>query len=577
MPTVKALAVLSLVALTAQAPKDFTGSHLGYHDVRRDKTGRLVPWFAEDEGASYRPRPASDVALLARDAASARTACRITCSTRCGSPARTIRAASAATRSRWRSRRGTCCTPTRATKPVADMRLMADYWLAHGLSPSDERVGADAVSLQSSEPHSGRYDGDMRAGPGVLQPDKAGSFRRGVADALPNHRRPPVPRRRERRSRRRSRQPCAKATSSDSPWPFRVDAATGATATVRPGFGRYDDGRSPPLATEYTANWTGTLRLFDGLAARRQDRPDRPRPCVDAKLAAACAARHEQLGAVLRRHRRDVEHGNQCRHHGAYLLHHPENPSAAPDARRILDWVERTFANEKYGVLASCRSTSRPRTSSPGNSHTARHASVELLYAERTGDWSRKEMQVRRLNWATYTVDADGKNKYPGDDIWLTDGYGDYVRHYLRAMASSPDLAPDGQNHLLRSSSVIQTIEVRRRPDRLHQVRSRSTERLKLGAWTPGTSDRRHAALVGRHACRRDRRAERHRDDRTRRAVGSCARQRGTRGSMTYGCRGSPCSALAASSARKPGGLNSRSMSSSTSTQSFPGPEGRTA
>ena len=94
----------------------------------------------------------------------------------------------------------------------------------------------------------------------------------------------------------------------------------------------------------------------------------------------------------------------------------------------------------------------------PGNSHTARHASVELLYAERTGDWSRKEMQVRRLNWATYTVDADGKNKYPGDDIWLTDGYGDYVRHYLRAMASSPDLAPDGQNHLLRSSSVIQAI-----------------------------------------------------------------------------------------------------------------------
>ncbi len=55
----------SLVALTAQAPKDFTGSHLGYHDVRRDKAGRLVPWFAEDEGVVVRPRPASDVALLA--------------------------------------------------------------------------------------------------------------------------------------------------------------------------------------------------------------------------------------------------------------------------------------------------------------------------------------------------------------------------------------------------------------------------------------------------------------------------------------------------------------------------------
>ncbi len=58
---------------------------------------------------------------------------------------------------------------------VADMRLMADYWLAHGLCAVHERVGADAVSLQSSAA-SGRYDGDMRAGPGVLQPDKAGSF-----------------------------------------------------------------------------------------------------------------------------------------------------------------------------------------------------------------------------------------------------------------------------------------------------------------------------------------------------------------------------------------------------------------
>ncbi len=96
-------------------------------------------------------------------------------------------------------------------------------------------------------------------------------------------------------------------------------------------------------------------------------------------------------------------------------------------------------------------------------------------------------MQVRRLNWATYTVDADGKNKYPGDDIWLTDGYGDYVRHYLRAMASSPDLAPDGQNHLLRSSSVIQAIEYG--ADRIvySKFDRESTERLKLGAWAPGT------------------------------------------------------------------------------------------
>src|ERR1039458_4544994 len=60
---------------------------------------------------------------------------------------------------------------------------------------------------------------------------------------------------------------------------------------------------------------------------------------------------------------------------------------------------------------------------------------------------------------ATYSVNDDGRNRYPNDDIWLTDGYGDSVRNYLRAMASMPELAPDDQNHLLRTTSVVQEIK----------------------------------------------------------------------------------------------------------------------
>jgi hypothetical protein len=48
----------------------------------------------------------------------------------------------------------------------------------------------------------------------------------------------------------------------------------------------------------------------------------------------------------------------------------------------------------------------------PGNSHTARHASVELMYCEATGDCATKEDAVRRLNWATYMVDTNSKNRY---------------------------------------------------------------------------------------------------------------------------------------------------------------------
>jgi hypothetical protein len=52
-------------------------------------------------------------------------------------------------------------------------------------------------------------------------------------------------------------------------------------------------------------------------------------------------------------------------------------------------------------------------------------------------------------------VDDDGKNCFPTDEPWLTDGYGDYVRHYLRAMATFPTLAPV-EDHILSTTSVIQ-------------------------------------------------------------------------------------------------------------------------
>ena len=39
--------------------------------------------------------------------------------------------------------------------------------------------------------------------------------------------------------------------------------------------------------------------------------------------------------------------------------------------------------------------------------------------------------------------------------LWFSDGYGDYIRHFLAGMASVPEWAPAGQTHLLRSTSVI--------------------------------------------------------------------------------------------------------------------------
>jgi len=154
--------------------------------------------------------------------------------------------------------------------------------------------------------------------------------------------------------------------------------------------------------------------------------------------------------------------------------------------RRILDWGTAKFGNplwSRYGVLATNEQTAYEV---PGNSHTSRQASLELMWAEAARDPSRKAQAVRNLNWATYMVDTDGKNRYYRDDIWLTDGYGDYVRHYLRSMAAAPELAPADQNHLLRTSSVVRAIDYG--PDAVAYEKwdAVSRERLKLGAWEPG-------------------------------------------------------------------------------------------
>ncbi len=81
------------------------------------------------------------------------------------------------------------------------------------------------------------------------------------------------------------------------------------------------------------------------------------------------------------------------------------------------------------------------------------------MYTQLSIDTTYRTNAIRTLNWATYTVANDGRNRYIRDDIWLTDGYGDYVRHYLRAMAAMPELAPSNKNRFLGSTSIVRAIE----------------------------------------------------------------------------------------------------------------------
>jgi hypothetical protein len=321
----------------------------------------------------------------------------------------------------------------------------------------------------------------MRAGKGFLQPDKAASFGAelvvlykitgnrkyldaavAIADTLADK--------------------VKSGDADNSPWPYRVHAQSGEIHKV------VKNGKT--YAASYTTNYTGALLLFDDLIALKQGHAAKYAEARDAVSAwmKTYPMKTNNWGPFFEDITTDTATDTEINADttAQYILEHPSwDANWQKDAAAILDWSYRTFANhewEKAGVIAINEQTAYRV---PGNSHTSRHASVELLYCEKTGDFGLKDAAIRRLNWATYMVDTDGKNRYPRDENWLTDGYGDYVRHYLRAMASFPELAPEDQNHLLRTTSVIQNIAYGANAITYTKFDAPSTERFKLGAWTP--------------------------------------------------------------------------------------------
>ena len=102
-----------------------------------------------------------------------------------------------------------------------------------------------------------------------------------------------------------------------------------------------------------------------------------------------------------------------------------------------------------------------------------------VQYGLLSGDTTYYTNSVRQLIWATYMVDNDGKNRYPNDENWLTDGYGDYVRHYLRSMAASPELAPD-EDHLISTTSVVQQVIYKGQFYKIYYLPQKDTNNILL-------------------------------------------------------------------------------------------------
>ncbi len=228
---------------------------------------------------------------------------------------------------------------------------------------------------------------------------------------------------------------------------------TGKTALLR----NHDFTGGPIDSAGYTSNWTPTMQLFLDLIELKKGNTAAYKKAFDVFLAwmKKYPLPNNKWGPFFE----DVDWWSETQINAMtfarFMMEHPQYfPEWKSQVKGIIDWVHKSFNNEgwkKYGVIVTNEQTVYPE---PGESHTSRQGADELLYVSLTGDTSLYKNALRELIWATYTVDFDGKNLFPHDEPWLTDGYGDYVRHYLRAMATFPELAPN-EDHILSTTSVI--------------------------------------------------------------------------------------------------------------------------
>lgn len=340
-------------------------------------------------------------------------------------------------------------------------RKALDYQLAHGTTPAGwdwPRVPYASANAGDVEYRGADDDwcdfcgsGD---GAGVIEPDKVGElgfaylqmfeatgdarYRDAAiacADALARHAR--------------------EGDRLRSPWPFRVYAETGAARE------------------EYSANVVGAMMLFDELGRLRLGQPE-----------AYAAARATALAWMLRVPMKNdawsgyfediaIEFDPQANPNeilalraAQWLLAHPEaDPAWREHVEHLLAWSADTFgrdtAIERGAQWGAMVMSEQAHDMAKMGSHTARFGATAAQWAEATGDPAARELAARSLNWATYTCDERGVVAVGEDERqgwWFSDGYGDYIRHFLAAMAAVPEWAPPGEDHLLGSTSLVDRI-----------------------------------------------------------------------------------------------------------------------
>jgi len=371
---------------------------------------------------------------------------------------------------------------------VAAVREMLDHQLAHGTTPADwDWPGVPFATNCDDQADYGHCIQDMpREFYGGIETDKVGELGTGYAlfYKLTGDRKYLEAAIRCARSLASHVRP---GDAQHTPWPFRVDARTGVTLALE----------------EYGGDVAGSLRLFEELIklnageveAFRKARDTAWRWMLDHPLNRESPAWNKWSGYFedVPRHPDDV---NQLTPMAAayYILARKDpaevDPQWVSHVGRLLDWVKFRFGRGPFFGAQAIDEQSTPDATfgccsrAGQGDHTARWAAINAMYFEKTRDGQAREDAFRGLNYGTYFAASDGRIACCGldynDSYWFSDGYSDYLRHFQWAMGAIPELAPAGQDHILRSSSVVQTVKYGERSVAYRTFDNAATEVLRL-------------------------------------------------------------------------------------------------
>lgn len=357
--------------------------------------------------------------------------------------------------------------PYSGKQDILDIGIAMLERLWHNRTPENFVWGG--VPYSSAHPGTGIYFGARADGEYVSEPDKIAQVGKAYIDFYKLT---------EEKRYLEWGEHCAivlaeklhRGDAEHSPLPFRVDVRNG------------------QVIEAYTSHMIAVVRLFDDLIKLGKTQYQPARDLVWNWIATFPMQTNVWKG-YFEDIRLDTENQNRDQlsplETARYLLdHHSQFPDWQENVEALIEWVRNTLGAQPF--FSAIPIHEQKFCYFVMGSHTARFASICARFAELTGNAKYREMALRSFNWATYMANTDGTVTVGIDrpdyynQCWFTDGYFDYVPHFIDGMAANPEMAPDDEDHMLRSTSVIQHISYE--PNRIHYRchEAKGCQRLRL-------------------------------------------------------------------------------------------------